>query len=105
MGALRQAQNRVSGGPEAFGDFAAGGGNLLLTGDASMLSSGNGRRVREVLERYCVSAEIVPSFYVDSGLRRSLQEHLDDVSSQWSLQADAALSHFMDFSDFFVFPE
>ena len=28
-----------------------------------------------------------------------------DVSGQWNLQADAALTHFMDFSDYYVLPE
>ena len=34
-----------------------------------------------------------------------VEECLSDVSGQWNLQADAPLTHFMDFSDYYVLPE
>jgi len=104
--ALRQAQSRLAADFPGVGDFAAGGGNLLLAGDPNvLLGTGVGRRVREVLERYRFSGEIAASsFDIDLAKSRDSQDHLDDVTSQWNLQADASLSHFLDFSDTFVFP-
>merc|ERR1712228_1135709 len=98
---LRQAQSRLAADFPGVGDFAAGGGNLLLAGDPqAFLGTGTGRRVREVLERYKFSAEIAAcSSDIDQAKGRDPKEHLDDVTSQWNLQADATLTHFLDFSD------
>eukprot|EP00939_MAST-03C_sp_MAST-3C-sp1_P001827 g1827.t1 len=103
--AIRQAQSRLGGTFESF-DFSAQGGNLLLAGDTeSLCTTGNARRIREVLERYGVSAEMFPSRFVDEAICRNKRDHLDDASSCWNLQADAPLTHFLDFSDYFVFPD
>jgi len=103
--AVRQAQSRLGGVHDSH-DMSAQGGNLLLAGDTErMCSTGNARRARAALERYGVSAEMYPSRMIDRAICRDMREHLDDVSSCWNLQADAPLTHFMDFSDYFVFPD
>ena len=107
--ALRQAQSRLSfaDGVDGFGDFAAGGGNLLLAGDASgLLTRGNGRRARAAMMRYGLSAAIAPGALIDRAEGRvpDSAATLDSCETQWNLQADATVSHFLDFSNFFVFP-
>eukprot|EP01052_Picozoa_sp_SAG31_P054606 SAG31_NODE_14637_length_795_cov_1.173851_1_plen_193_part_10 len=77
---LRQAQSRLCARWDCGGDFAAGGGNMLLAGDTErLLASGCGRTVRAALERYGLSAEIHPSFvHAEATGKLGTPEHLDD---------------------------
>ena len=65
------------------------------------------RDVRKVLTKNGVSSEFEPRqvFHKASGVDPLSEEALDDLSGTWNLQADAALSHLMDFSDYYVLPD
>ena len=81
-----------------------------MTGEdepANSLMNGFGRDVRRVLTKYGVSSEFAPRqvFHTSSGIDPLSKESLDDISGSWNLQADAALNHLMDFSDYYVLPE
>mmetsp|Transcript_83025 Transcript_83025/g.138757 ORF Transcript_83025/g.138757 Transcript_83025/m.138757 type:complete len:440 (+) Transcript_83025:3-1322(+) len=88
-------------------------GVLLMTGEeppAASVMTGNGRAIRRVLNKYGVSAEFEPrAAYSSSADAREAteveQEMLaDDISGNWNLQSNAPLTHFMDFSDYYVLP-
>lgn len=104
--AVRQRQTR------AFVNY--GGYNfsgvLQMTGEeapAHSMLNGFAREVRCVLTKSGVSSEFEPRqvFHRANGQDPTSEEALDDIDGTWNLQADAALSHLMDFSDYFVLPD
>ena len=101
--AIRQRQSRAF--INYFGyNFS---GNLLMSGEewpSSCMLRGPPRAVRSLLSKYGISCEVSPTspFYVNEEVGKEAE--LDDISGMWNLQADAALTHLMDFSDYYVFP-
>ena len=82
---------------------------LLMTGEdepAPSQLTGTGRSVRKCLSRHGVSSEFLPRalFWDEAAVVSGDNVYLDDISGMWNIQADAALSHLMDFSDYFVLP-
>ena len=79
-----------------------------MTGEEEQFSQleGFGKEVRRTLIRHGVSAETYPTapFYIASGQDPLSEEALTNLTGDWNLQADATLSHLMDFSDYFVHP-
>ena len=61
---LRQAQSRLAAAFDSFGDFAAGGGNLLLAGDTSLVRKLGrvGSKVQQGVLSYSTTLEPNPSF-------------------------------------------
>ena len=112
--ALRQRQSRAFVAYQGY-NFS---GVLLMTGEdppQRSVAQGGGRMLREVLMRQGVSAEFVPQAIWRTeqgeggrvgilGSETAMQEALEDLSGVWNLQADAALSHFLDFSDYYALP-
>jgi hypothetical protein len=71
------------------------------------MMKGFARNVRRVLTKYGMSAEMEPTqvYHLAEGRDPTSEEMLNDVSGIWNLQADATLSHLMDFSDYYVLPD
>eukprot|EP00439_Symbiodinium_sp_Y106_P010715 s9657_g1.t1 len=68
-------------------------------------SQGLGRELRRVLHGWGVSAEFEPRAVFHGTDSSEDEALLRDQSGTWNLQADAACTHFMDFSDFYVLPQ
>jgi len=94
--AVRQRQSRAFMAYEGY-NFS---GNLLMSGEEfgheTSSRTGCAAILREALVKWGVSAE-------RNGPRMGRSS--GDLSGEWNLQADANLSAFMDFSDFYVLPE
>ncbi|CAE7457422.1 Klhl18 [Symbiodinium natans] len=67
-------------------------------------SVGPGREMRRVLHSWGISAEFEPRAVFHGHDASEDEVLLADQSGTWNLQADAACTHFMDFSDFYVLP-
>eukprot|EP00811_Abedinium_folium_P034776 NODE_762_length_2781_cov_3.195177.p1 GENE.NODE_762_length_2781_cov_3.195177~~NODE_762_length_2781_cov_3.195177.p1 ORF type:complete len:512 (+),score=172.14 NODE_762_length_2781_cov_3.195177:411-1946(+) len=72
-------------------------------------AEGLGRLMRRTLHRWGLSAEFEPRalFHLAPGAESDGFESealLADQSGTWNLQADAACTHFMDFSDYYALP-
>eukprot|EP00930_Biecheleria_cincta_P029584 TRINITY_DN20556_c0_g3_i1.p1 TRINITY_DN20556_c0_g3~~TRINITY_DN20556_c0_g3_i1.p1 ORF type:complete len:619 (+),score=134.64 TRINITY_DN20556_c0_g3_i1:38-1894(+) len=101
---VRQRQSRAFVAYEGY-NFS---GVLLMTGEecpAPSQFAGTGRRVRRVLTKHGLSSEFQPkALFLPEDADPLSEAALDDISGNWNLQADAALSHLMDFSDYYVLP-
>lgn len=102
---LRQRHSRAFVNYEGY-NFS---GVLLMTGEAPPAASqmtGTGRSVRRTLMKYGISGELLPRIlFHEQWANQVSDDALDDVSGQWNLQADAAVSRLMDFSDYYVLPD
>jgi hypothetical protein len=102
--AVRQRQSRAFTAYQGY-NFS---GNLLMSGEDPPMSkmpswsTGNVPALRQALVKWGISAE-------RNGPRApwwdSVGDAANDLTGEWNLQADANLSGFMDFSDFYVLPE
>lgn len=103
---LRQRQSRAFVHYDGY-NFS---GSLLMTGEeppAPSLFTGTGRRARRVFSAHGISAEFSPQCLLLSeqdGVDPVCERALDNLNGTWNIQADAALTHLMDFSDYFVLP-
>jgi hypothetical protein len=101
--AIRQRQSRAF--INYFGyNFS---GNLLMSGEdfpSQCMLRGPPRSVRKMLTKYGISCEVQPTSLFYQKEEKCSDAALDDISGMWNLQADASLTHLMDFSDFYVFP-
>ena len=102
--AIRQRQSRAFVHYEGY-NFS---GNLLMSGEPypsrTMLSK-NFYDFRQLLTEFGISCEITPlALFAESEEERLNPKALDDLQGMWNIQADAALSHLMDFSDYYVLP-
>ena len=98
--AVRQRQSRAFC---SYGGYNFSG-VLLMTGEEQpppSITTGAGYKLRKALIKYGISAEITPQ----APFSQSLAEALENRTGNWNLQADANLSHFMDFSDFYGLPD
>ncbi|CAK9020083.1 unnamed protein product [Durusdinium trenchii] len=64
-------------------------------------ANGPGRRMRQMLHSWGVSAEFEPRAL----WHEDVETMLEDQTGIWNLQVDATCTHFMDFSDYYVLPE
>ena len=85
-------------------------GSLLMTGEdeePSPVMRFGMRDFRKVLNKYGISAEMAPQtlFAKDLGFDVDSVEFLDlSLQGVWNIQIDAAFTHLMDFSDYYVLP-
>eukprot|EP01004_Peranema_trichophorum_P003302 NODE_2299_length_1622_cov_42.072048_g1971_i0.p1 GENE.NODE_2299_length_1622_cov_42.072048_g1971_i0~~NODE_2299_length_1622_cov_42.072048_g1971_i0.p1 ORF type:complete len:253 (+),score=50.95 NODE_2299_length_1622_cov_42.072048_g1971_i0:818-1576(+) len=97
--AVRQRQSRAFVSYQGY-NFS---GSLLMSGEdypPASLSTSNGLAIRKTLMKYGVTCEAEPrSIYYDN-----IDKAESDLDGCWNLQADANLTHFMDFSDYYTLP-
>tara|TARA_R110002050_G_scaffold257745_1_gene396863 strand:+ start:449 stop:1240 length:792 start_codon:yes stop_codon:yes gene_type:complete len=68
------------------------------------ISHGTGKQIRQALLKYGITAEMLPQFIFSFHDELACMKSLQDISGMWNLQCDASLTHFMDFSDYYVMP-